>query len=166
MAVSFQFVRPIWLPDLRRSDDHENETRQAINSIDSTMDWHLICIHISDRTYLSPVIEQAIKPENWNTEQSLKTDMKYIEKFWNHICNIVLDVWWIIVKNPYHSIIFQTLNTLVIFLFIKVLVANVQSLFQNCIRDYQLLSKRYHLQCLLSLIIKHGDMSIAPFCHF
>ena len=32
-------------PDLRRSDDRENETRQAINSIDfdSTMDRRLIC---------------------------------------------------------------------------------------------------------------------------
>ena len=119
-----------------------------------------IWIHISNRTYLSPVIEQAITPEKWNTEQSLKTDMKYIEKFGNHICNIVFDVWSIIVKIPYHPIIFQTLNTLVIFPLIKVLVANAQAL------DYQLWSKRCRLQCLLSLIIKHGDTSIAPFCHF
>ncbi len=126
----------------------------------------IIWIHIADTTYLSPVIEQAITPQKWNAEQSLKTDMKYIEKFVNHICNIVFDFWWIIVKIPYHPIIFRTLNTLVIFPFIKVLVANVQALFQNCILDYQLWSKRCRLQCSLSLIIKHGDTSIAPFYHF
>ncbi len=128
--------------------------------------FRIIWIHILDWIHLSPFIKQAITPEKWNSEKSLKTDMKYIEKFWNHSFNIVFDFWQIIVKNPYHPIVFRTLNTTIIFPFIKVLVTNVQTLFQNCILDFQFWSKRHCLQCSLSLIIKHGDTSIAPSCYF
>ncbi len=108
----------------------------------------IISIHISDWIHLSPFIKQAIIPEKWNSEKSLKTDMKYIEKFWNHSFNIVFDFWRIILRIPYHHpIIFRTLNTAIIFPFIKVLVTNVQALFQNCILDFQFWSKRRRLQC-------------------
>ncbi len=93
--------------------------------------FRIIWIHISVWIHLSPFVKQAITPQKWNSEKSLKTDMKYIEKFWNHSFNIVVDFWRIIVKIPYHPIIFWTLNTTIIVPFIKVLVTNVQALFQN-----------------------------------
>jgi len=145
ISMSYEFIFPTY---------HMNSYFQNI--------W----IHISDRSHLSSFKKQTITPEKWSREKSLKTDMKYIEKFWSHPCNIVVKFWRIIVKIPYHPIIFRTLDTTVIFHFIKVLVANVQALFKNWILNFQLLSERRRLQCSFILIIKHGYTSIAPSCHF